>query len=602
MKKMKKRNFLKYKLGMILLLFTISACDDVLDVVPSDKVTIDRLLGKSTTVSKFIDNCYAKVNTSFVDQSSGQLLEVYTDDAFRAGTGTYFDWHSALLSPVNNLFASSIWDSNWEGIRSCNLAIQYLPQSEVSKDIVDDEQIAIWIDEAKLLRAWYHFNLIQNFGPLPFIEEPFSADFVDWPLLERPTYDEIATRIAQECDEVIAGGKIPLRWNTPSDFYRVNKAFAYALKSRVLLYNASILNNPSNEQSKWQKAETSAQECLTAIGSQYSLLSIDQYNRLFSEDVQVANPEVILRAKENSAAVMNSNNGVDLKGLGSATQSANCGAVPSQELVDCFELTDGTLPVSSYLNADHTSVAFGGTYNEDPGTNPYLGRDLRLKSAIVYNTAQYGKYKGQAAAAPELIIYTYLGKPFTGFNTNTISQLDADKRLSCTGYYSRKYRSASYWGSTAGGSFSNKIFFRLAEIYLNLAEAKCELNDLDGALGALNEIRERAGQPKLENVPGFTKTQGFIMKRIRNERRVELCFEGHRFYDQRRWEILDQTNGVISGMKITSSDNTDSGEFSYERVKIETVRSATSDKYLVLPIPQDEARKLTGLGQPAAWQ
>jgi len=599
---MKKRNIFKLKLGIILLLFIMSSCDKVLDVVPSDKVSIDRLLNKSTTVSKFIDNCYTQVNTSFVSQSSGQLLEAYTDDAFRAGTGTFSDWHSALLTPSNSMFAGSIWNSNWEGIRSCNLAIQYLPQSKVSKDIVDDEQITIWINEAKLLRAWYHFMLIQNFGPIPFVEEPFSADFVDWPLLKRPTYDEIASRIAKECDDVIVSGKIPLRWNGSTDFDRVNLAFAYALKSRVLLYNASLLNNPTNDQAKWQKAATAAQACLTSVSSQYSLLPMSQYDNLFNQDVAVANSEVILRATENSAGTLNSNNGVDLKGLGSTTQSANCGAVPSQELVDCFELTNGTLPVASYANADHTSVTFGGTYNENAGSNPYVGRDARLKSDIVFNTTTYGKYKGQAAAAPELVIYTYQGKTFTGFNTNTISQLEADKRLSCTGYYTRKFRSSSYWGSTAGGTFSNKIYFRLAEVYLNLAEAQCETNNLDGAITALDMVRERAGQPKISLVPGFAKTKDFLMKRIRNERRVELCFEGHRFFDQRRWKILDQTNGVVSGMKITSTSGKDTGPFSYERVKIETVRNATSDKYLVLPIPQDEARKLTGLGQPAAWQ
>lgn len=601
---MKKRNILKFNLGIILVLFILNSCDKVLDVVPSDKVSIDRLLNKSTTVSKFIVNCYSQLNTSFVDQSSGQLLDVFTDDAFRAGTGTFADWHAALLTPANSMFANSIWNSNWEGIRSCNLAIKYLPKSVVSKDVIDDEQIAIWINEAKLLRAWYHFNLIQNFGPIPLIEEPFSPDFVDWPLLNRPTYDEIASRIAKECDDVITSGKIPLRWNGSADFDRVNLAFAYALKSRVLLYNASLLNNPNNDQTKWQKAATAAQSCLTAVGAQYSLVPMAQYENLFNQDVAVANSEIILRSTENSAAALNNNNGVDLKGLGSTTQSSNCGAVPSQELVDCFELTDGTLPVTGYANADHTSVIFGGTYNENAGANPYLGRDARLKSDIVFNTTTYGKYKGQAVSAPELVIYTYLGKTFTGFNTNTISQLETDKRLSCTGYYMRKFRSSSYWGSTAGGTFSNKIYFRLAEIYLNLAEANCELNNLDDAMDALDKVRVRAEQPKISDVPGFVKTKDFLMNRIRNERRVEFCFEEHRFYDQRRWKILDQTNGVISGMKITSAGTTnkDLGPFSYERVKIETVRNATSDKYLVLPIPQDEARKLTGIGQPEAWQ
>lgn len=602
LKKMKRINIFQLKFGIILLLFALNSCEKELDVVPNDKLSIDRILNKQAQVQNFITNCYINLNNSFTDQSSGQLLETFTDDAFRAGTGTVADWHSGQLAPTKNFFASAIWNECWQGIRTCNLAIEYLPQSRVSKDQISDREIAMWVAEAKGIRAWYHFMLVQNFGPVPFVEEPFSPDFDGWADLQRPTYDEIATRIAKECDDVIATGLLPLRWQTNSDYDRINSAVLYALKSRVLLYNASLLNNPTNDQAKWTKAANAAQACLTAVGSEYSLLPMDEYEKLFNEASDVLNKEIFLRSSNNGTAALNNNNGVDLKAYGSAQQSANCGAVPSQELVDCFELTDGSLPISDYANADHTAVTYNAGYNENPGTNPYLGRDQRLKAAIVFNTSTYGKYKGQAASSPELVIYTYEGKIGTGFNSNPTSQEEADKRRSTTGYYGRKFRSASYWGSTAGGTEARKIYFRLAEVYLNLAEAKCELNLLDDAISALNEVRERAGQPAIEDVPGFAKTKEFLMKRIRNERRVELCFEGHRFYDQRRWKILSSTNGVVSGMKITSSNGTNIGEFSYERIKIDAVRVATSDKYLVLPISQEEIRRLPGLGQPAAWQ
>lgn len=600
---MNKINIFSIRYAAILLLLTLGSCQEVLDVVPTDRLDVSRLLSKQGNIIEFRNNCYDQFNGSMTAHSSGQLPDVFTDDAFRAGTGQFYDWHNDLLSPINSMMAGSIWNDNWQGIRKCNLAFEYMPQSTVSKEMVSDEQIAEWLDEVKVLRAWYHFDLVQNFGPVPFIDEVFDVNFTGWNELKRPTYEEITTRIVAELDEVIEAGLLPLRWQASGDYFRVNLAVAYALKSRVLLYNASLLNNPGNDQAKWQRAATAAQECLTALSPEYSLLPAAEYDKLFNEAVTVLNKEIILRANENSTAVTNNNNGVDLKLLGSATQSNNCGAVPTQELVDCFELSDGTLPVSAY-NADHTSATFNGTYNEAAGTNPYVGRDMRLKSSIVFNTTKYGKYKGQPAAAPELVIYTYEGKPGTGFNINTVSQLETDKRLSCTGYYLRKFNSASYWGSTAGGTSAHKIIFRFAEIYLNLAEANCELNKLDEAIAALDVVRVRAGQPEISAVPGFTKSKDFLMKRIRNERRVELCFEGHRFYDQRRWKILAETNGVISGMKITSNGtgNKDLGPFSYERVKIETVRNATSDKYLVLPIPQNEARKLEGLGQPPAWQ
>lgn len=587
--------------GIVLLLFVFSSCDGVLDNVPSDKVTIDRILNKNT-VENFRSNSYNNLNSTFNAYYAGQLLEAYSDDAFRAGTGVPFDWHNNLLTPENNLFVSTLWNQNWQGIRKTNLALKYLPQSKAPKDIVSDQEINLWMDEVRVLRAWYHFNLIKNFGPVPFIDQVFEPDFVGWTDLTRPTFNEISTRIVDELNEVISNGRLPMRWQSSSNYDKINMAVAYALKSRVLLYNASALNNPSDDQARWQQAADAAQQAIDNIGGEYGLVPMNEYGTLFNQSIEAFNQEIILRSGNNGAGVMNNLNGVDLSFLGSPTQSNNAGAVPTQELVDGFELTDGTLPVASYNSPDHTNPAFNTGYSENSGDDPYNGRDARLSHAVVFNGSNYGKYKGMGANEPELTIYTYEGKPGTGFNSNPLSDDDATQRRSATGYYGKKFRSAIYWGSTTGGANAHKIYFRMAELYLNLAEAQAQLGNLGASASALNVVRTRAGQPEIENVPGFTNTQEFLLDRIRNERRVELCFEGHRFYDQRRWMILGSTNDVISGMKVTSSDGTDNGTFSYTRVHLDVPREAVSDKYLVLPLPSEEARRLTGLGQPEAWQ
>lgn len=598
---MNKKNKIYSIIGLSLTLCCLNSCVKRLDVLPSDKIGIDRILNK-TTVAGFRDNSYANLDNDFTNNYSGQLLETYTDDAFRAGTGVTFSWHNGSLALTLNAFSGTLWSQYWAGIRKCNLALQYLPQSTAPKDLISDKNLARWIDEVKVLRAWYHFMLIKNFGPLPFVDKAFEPDFTGWGGLTRPSYDEISTKLVAELDAVIASGNLPLRAASSSDYDNVNLAVAYALKSRILLYNASLLNNASKDQAKWKKAADAAQQCLTAIVPEYQLLPMSQYDKLFNESVDVLNQEVILRSSVNGSAVMNESNGVDLKGVGSATQSSNAGAVPTQELVDCFELLNGALPVASYSSADHTSVTLNSGYSENAGVNPYANRDARLSYDVVFNGSKYGRFKGMPDTGPELVLYTYFGKSLTGFNITPTSQDDGDKRRSTTGYYGRKFRSASYWGPTAGGTSANKIYFRLAEVYLNLAEANCELNNLDGAITALDAIRVRAGQPAISTVPGFVKSQDFLMKRIRNERRVELCFEGHRFYDQRRWNILAESNAAITGMKITSSNGTDNGVFSYQRVKIDVPRSATTDKYLVLPVPIEEARRLPGIGQPAAWK
>lgn len=598
---MNKIKILQKVLGIFLIFFIFSACVDVLDEIPSDKVDIDRLLDRRGEIEGFRNQCYLRLPNSFTAYSAGQLIETYTDDAFNAGTGNTFDWHSGLLSPNNTILTNSIWDPAWEGIRRTNLAILYIPQHRVNKELLNDLDMNRWIDEVKIIRVWLHFILIKNFGPLPFIDHPISPGFVGWDQLTRPTYEEITTRIVEEIDEVISNGVLPLRQVT-GDYSRINMAVAYALKSKVLLYNASLLNNSEHDNNKWQKAASAAQECLNAIMPEYQLVSIDNYTTLFNEPVDAFNREIILRSTNNSTSTMNESNGVDLLTLGSVLQNIKCGAVPTQEFVDCFELLNGSLPVVNYNNDDHTDVTFSTNYNENLGDEPYVGRDARFYHAVVFNGAKYGKYKGLSASKPELTIYTYEGKSGTGLNNNPTSDIQNDLRRSCTGYYSRKFRSAEYWGSQAGGTNSYRIFFRLAEVYLNLAEAQCELNNLDAAISALNVIRTRAGQPQIESVPGFAKNKDFLMKRIRNERRVELCFEGHRFYDQRRWKILDQSNQMITGMKINSSDGTDNGTFSFQRIKIDVPRNATTEKYLVLPLSIEEARRLPGIGQPDVWK
>lgn len=592
----------KYK-NQSLIVFAIltilsSACNDIFEDTPPDKVGIDRIITKKS-ITEFRTNSYVAIPDGFTQYSDGCLLESYSDDAFKAGnTSNNYKWHDGQLDITNTFMGETIWNTCWKGIRRCNLAMDNLANSKAPEDVVSASNIERYIEEVKLLRAWYHFMLIKNFGPIPFVEEPYSPGYEGWNEITRPTYNEISKRIVSECDAIIADDILDMRWSVLPENEYVNKAVAFALKSRVLLYNASELNNASHDKAKWEAARDAAKACLDSLASEYELVSMDDYDLLFNGSYDTYNSEIIYRGKENGSATTNASNGIDLWLYGSTNQNSNCGAVPSQELIDCFELTDGTLPVSDYTTDDHLSVTYSTGYTENAGDDPYANRDPRFYSAIAYNGGEYGQMKNKTDTT---VVYTYYGYAGSGFNDNPISQEESYKRRSCTGYYTKKYRSAAYWGATSGGTNNHKVFFRLAEVYLNLAEAHCELNELSDAITALNVVRNRAGQPNIEFVAGFENSQDFLRKRIRNERRVELCFEEHRFYDQRRWNILEESNDVVTGMKITSAGG-DAGPFSYERVSINTPRVGNTDKYLVLPIAFDEIRKMESMGQPEAWQ
>ncbi|WP_372647258.1 RagB/SusD family nutrient uptake outer membrane protein [Draconibacterium sp.] len=592
------KNFLTKKYYFVLLAFgALVSCQDILDETPSDKLSTERLLKSESGINGFRDQAYSYLDNDFTSHHSGEMLEVYTDDAVRAGSGACYNWHSGNLSADNTIFANGLWSRYWGGIRKCNLALEYMPQSQVPEDKISPADIERWMDEVKVLRAWYHFELIRNFGPLPFIREVIYDDYDGFQDIVRPEFGEIAAEIIAELDEVINNEILPVRSAYPSEYSKINLAVAHALKSRVALYAASALNNPNNDTYWWELAKQYSSGAITNLQGEYGLISIEDYQNLFTENIDVKNIEVLFRG--NNQEAINKSDGVDLYGFLTNDRTNNCGAVPSQELVDCFEMLDGTLPVSQY-DSEHVNPTFSNGYSENAGNEIYKNRDARLNYAVVFNGCDYGRYKSMPQGDPNIVIYTYEGKEFTGFNANPLSQEEADKRRSVTGYYGRKFKQAAYWGSTVGNTQARKIYFRMAELYLNLAEAECELGNLDDAINALDVIRNRAGQPGLKDVPGFQNTKAFVKARIRNERRVELCFEGHRFYDQRRWKDLSGIN-IVTGMKITSSNNNDDGEFSYERVKINLPREAGSEKYYYLPLSVEEARRLTGIGQPSEY-
>lgn len=599
---MKKKTYLSVTMGLALIL--ISGCEKALEKTPDGQTTIDKVLSNFERTKSLRDVIYgemyhARDQISFVHNT----IECLTDNAFWASTYNAYEWHNGSLSlsnPVINWAWSSpseqLWPDFWRGIRLANNAIKYLPQS--TAPALTENQRALWIAEARVLRCWFYMNLLEFYGPVPWIEEPFDPNFKGWNDLTRPTYNEIATTIEEELLDVIHSNVLPEKGNPAlSDPRYVDEGIAYAIRARVLLYNASPLNNPENDRNKWQRAAEAAQNVLDLPG--YSLVPMSDYKRLFIGARTSSVSEIIWRDWNDNSHI-NNTNGVNVGAYPYAaiTNLWACGESPTQELVDAFEMKNGALPVI-YDDATRTSVtvtpgAAAMGYSEETGGNPYANRDARFYINIVHNLMNYGV---PFNCTEPYIIETFVGGR-NGFQDDIMSQ-ESDR--SCTGYYSGKDKQITYWGP--GNSRGNEptlwVHFRLAEFYLQKAEALCELGDLPGALAALNIVRERALQPKLEQVPGFENTQEFIRSRIRNERRVEYCLEGqYRFVDQRRWKILNETNRFITGMRITKGSD---GLFSYERKKIRDYQSY-GDRYLIMPIPLEDAKKMTGMLQPEAWR
>jgi hypothetical protein len=329
-----------------------------------------------------------------------------------------------------------------------------------------------------------------------------------------------------------------------------------ALKSRVLLYAASPLFNASDNVDMWKEA---AKASYAVIGlNRYALEG--SYSDLF---LKADSWEMIFeRRVENSNNFERANYPIGYDG-------GNTGTCPSQNLVDSYEMQGTGLSILDPLSG----------YKLD---DPYAGRDPRFYASILYNNCDW--------AGRKLEIWN--------------GGLDAPptQNATKTGYYLKKYMTSAVRIGEGQNTVQRHTYyiFRLGEIYLNLAEAMNEAygpeSDPDGigmtALAAVNVIRSRAGMPGFKS--GLTKED--FKDKLRNERRVELSFENHRFWDVRRWKIgTDVFNEDLRGIQVEKTGNS---QFVYTPKFVEN--RTFEEKMYLYPIPYTET-VIANIPQNPGW-
>lgn len=472
---------------------------------------------------------------------SGAMLAAGSDEAV----------NSNLNSEIN-IFNNGTWSSlrtlddsyatNYNGLRQVNLFLENSHRA----NIIPLTDIPRLRAEAFFLRAFFHFELWKRYGGVIIADHVFNQnDNLDLP---RNTPEETLARILTDCDS--AAVKLPLSpvQYGAGDKGRATKAAAMALKSRALLYAASPLNNASGDIAPWQKAAAAAKELIDTKA--HSLLP--KYADIFNFSTAAYNTEVIFATAANLRNDIETNNApISYNGALGLTN-------PTQELVDAYEMQNGlpiTDPQSGYNAAD-----------------PYKNRDPRLALSVIFN-----------------------GSAFKGMEVNTMAGgkdgLGVSVNATKTGYYMRKFLSeAASWNQTTNATVRRPwVIFRYGEILLNYAEAQNEVAGPDaGVYDAVNQIRKRAGMPELPQ--GLSKDQ--MRARIRNERRVELAFEEHRFYDVRRWKTGEKDFAApVSGMRISTNGT---GAV-YERFIV--AQRVFNQRMYRYPIPQGEINNTTKLVQ-----
>ena len=530
-------------------------------------------------IYKYMDRTENMVNHvySFILQDfgtiGGAMRDCATDDAEFANTGAGIqDFNNGAWSALNVL--DDQWDNLYAGIRAANNFMVDVENTDFSRYEYQNnysdwmKRLSYHKDEARLLRAYFFFELARRYGDIAMPTTILTAQEAN--TIGKTPFEEVIQFIVDECDAVIPNLPVTYQDIPGKQIGRVTKGFAMALKAKALLYAASELHNPVRSVEKWKSA---AQAALTLIDSAeirgwYALDGV-----LTATEDDASKDIILYRQNGNSSAFELVNFPVRFTDGGSATT----GVCPSQNLVDAFETVNGY----AVALVDNVWVCDDPQFNP---SEPYANRDPRLGKTVLTD----------GAAFKDGVIETFKG----GKDAGAVATGGT-----ATGYFLRKYikESTSFDPNALVTNKHTYVVYRYAEALLSYAEAMTEAfgnpDYTDAAFTrsarwALNQVRANVGMPEVT----VTGKEEFL-SRVRNEWRVEFAFEDHRFWDVRRWKIGSQTQTELYGVGIeVLADGTKS--YSRELYEIRT----WNDRMNFYPIPQEELFKNNNLApQNPGW-
>lgn len=563
---MKKLNIVLMSLCII---FVLTNCS-YLDFDERDALDEELVFTGYATQRNFLYSIYGSLPRmdNYID---GAMLDCATDDAEYINDFVSIQrFNTANITQFYN--PEDQWFNMYTGIRKCNTFLEkaILSTLDEYKNNLDPQRdgdqyypkmikaLEYERAETRFLRAFFYFELIKRYGGVPLITDQNITIDADNYNMKRNSFEECLNFIITELDNIIP--LLPIVHDNSDGLQaqtgRATKGAAMALKSRALLYAASPLFNTSNSVDLWKEAAKASSDIIN--------------NNLYSLEPKYA--DLFLKSNSNELIFerrMADSNDFERANYPIGYDGGNTGSCPSQNLVDAYDMQSTGLPI----------YQTGSGYDKN---NPYNNRDPRFYATINYNNAPW--------ADRNVEIWTG-GKDAPPIQNATK-----------TGYYLKKYLNPSVRIGEGQNTIQRHTFyiFRYGEMYLNYAEAMNETygpeSDPEGygmtALEAVNVLRTRAEMPNLPN--GLTKEA--FRNRLINERRVELAFENHRFWDVRRWKIANSVlNDDLRGITIEKISDT---EFVYSQQIVE--KRVYNEKMNLYPIPYTETVK-ANLEQNPEW-
>lgn len=607
---------------MLLIMLMGTSCDGFLEQPEKSGLTPEVVFSDFNTAEDVLAAAYAVLPCGIphLDNDKGPLgfrVHIYTASVSNCSdeSDTYsihsesgvvdLNYQKGGLTPETPIhYREDKWFYYFQAIRNCYL---YLENIDKVKKNATPELIARRKAEAKVLLAIQHFEVFKRYGGLPWVPglvKPGDPANIQ----PRLSVEESVERIVKWCDEAIAEPNLPMT-SSDEDFGRANKANALMLKARVLLWAASPLFNnivfpyygqqhlvrymdisSSAVQKRWEAARDAAKDAITQlnaagyclVGEEGGVVDPNDPGNQSGENYRIAcdllhfpsdgNTELVWGVRgEHSGVSAGVSNFVPYQNWGSKEFGSPI-FLALQNLVDQYELKNGEMQPSNQLSQ----------------ADPYVGLDARFDQSILH----HGSVLKEGIPVQRVMNYLPGGSNVPNNGSNY------------TGYCQRKFLN-DYYQACESITLYNVVWplMRMADLYLMMAEASNEAGDISTSLEWLNKVRQRSGQPKLQDTHRWqnsSQDKEYLRKCIMNERNIELAFEDNRYFDLRRWLMGDEEPSYVGPGKGSIGGRMYcvrlSGTASSPIISKTLFEERTfSDKFYFAPIPQADINQSGGI-------
>jgi starch-binding outer membrane protein, SusD/RagB family len=562
-----------YTLLLIFALMT-SSCNDILNLEPLDSVSDAALWSDPELLELYVNSRYDELPHGYVQWAGGLRVTSLTDESYDIHQGQRLLnlYTQGEVTPTNMHLFGGFWIQAYSAIRNLNIFLE-----KADPNLGDPQRTAQLIAEVRFLRAWFYTELFSRYGQVPLLSRTVAVEEAN-DVLPRTPVSEIVAFIDAELSE--AANDLPTT-HEGGDFGKATKGAALALRARALLYGASPLFG-SSRMEDWQKVSDACED-LFALGI-YSLSSDFQGMFLkvhdpeiifFKQFVGIRGPEVNFQLGYYTPSGGHNIEEWRLPNGNTGWSQEN----PIMNLVDEFETLNGEIPVLGYAGDESNLTPILNSNATDYDlANPYANRDPRLAYSIFHDGAMINDRE---------VEFWECGKD------SRCESVQFWWNGALIDHAIKKGLNLDWKPGTGLASTTPYVYMRLAEFYLTFAEAQYHLGNTNVATQYINMVRARPGvnMPAIES----SQTGSGLLAKIKHERKIELAFEGNRWYDARRWldAETDFSRDAI-GLEVIKNENT--GDKTY-RYFVQQHRSFPVSHYL-FPILVEEMNKTNWTQNP----